>query len=90
MAPPVADTRFVMSSDGTYIVGTDAQPGTYKSSPTHALSYPYCTWERLSNLTGTLDGTIAIENAPGQTSVTIERSDVAFKTNGCKPWERVG
>jgi hypothetical protein len=92
-APAVATPRgpaAVMATDGTYRVGVDIQPGTYKSAPTHANSYPFCTWTRLSDFSGSTDSEIAIDNSPGQTIVTIAPTDVACKTLSCQPWEKVG
>lgn len=88
--PTVNPTGKVAPSDGIYIVGTDIEPGTYRSSPTLQNGYPFCTWQRLSGLGGTLSEAIAIENQEGQAFVTIAPSDVAFKTQSCQPWERVG
>lgn len=85
--PPVASGP---TRDGTYIVGTDIQPGTYKSSPTLALNYPFCTWKRLSDLTGNMTAVIAIQNSAGPTFVTVEPSDTAFETLSCQPWQKVG
>jgi len=79
-----------MATDGTYLVGADVQPGSYKSAPTHANNYPFCTWNRLKDLSGSLQSNIAIENSPGTTFVTIAPNDLAFKTLSCQPWEKVG
>src|SRR5687768_278773 len=65
------DPAAALAVDGTYLVGTDVQPGTYKSSPTGDNGYPFCTWHRLSDLSGSLESSIAIENSPGPTFVTI-------------------
>jgi hypothetical protein len=75
-----------ISHDGTYIVGTDVAPGTYKTAgPSNGMAF--CTWKRLSDLHGNdMSSTIAIGNEPGQGFVTIEPSDVAFYTQFCQPW----
>ncbi|MEH3129391.1 MAG: hypothetical protein PGN27_05440 [Mycolicibacterium neoaurum] len=86
--PPAADAT-VMNTDGLYVVGKDIQPGTYRSAPTMRNGYPFCTWKRLSDFTGSMESTIAIDNQPGQTIVTIEPSDTAFETQSCQPWERI-
>lgn len=78
-----------MNTDGMYVVGKDIPPGTYKSSPTMDNGYPFCTWKRLSDFSGSMDATIAIDNQAGQTIVTIDPSDVAFETQSCQPWERI-
>ena len=71
--------------DGTSLVGTGVQPGTYSSSR------PGCYWERLSDTSGSFDGIIANDfSDSGNTVVTISESDVAFKSQGCAPWTAVG
>jgi hypothetical protein len=50
----------------------------------------FCTWMPTNDLSGESGGEIAIENSPGPTFATIAPSDVAFKTDGCEPWEKVG
>lgn len=79
----------VMSVDGTYRVGIDVEPGTYKSAPTYANNFPSVPG-RDSDFSGSIDSQIAIDNSPGQTIITIATSDVAFKTLNCQPWEKVG
>jgi len=66
---------------GTYLVGVDIQPGTYKGQAGADIMNS-CYWERLSNVAGDIDGIIANENATGQFYVAISASDFAFNT-GC-------
>ena len=70
--------------DGSYRVGTDIAPGTYRSSSTA----PDCYWKRMSNFTGT-DDIIAnyLSNSP--TTVTILATDVGFQTRRCGTWTKV-
>jgi hypothetical protein len=68
---------------GTFIVGTDIQPGTYRSS-----KGPNCYWERLSNFTGQLSGIIA-NNFGGQAIVKIRSSDKGFHSSSCGTWTRI-
>ena len=74
-------------SDGAFIVGSDIQPGTYKSSVQNG-----CYWERLSGLTrefytGRLVGKdtelIARSN---NTIVEIIETDKGFISHNCKQW----
>jgi hypothetical protein len=69
---------------GTYIVGLDIAPGTYRSSGTSG-----CYWERLKGFTGTLNAIIANDNARGQAIVTIARSDKGFSSSRCGTWTRL-
>ena len=71
-------------SDGTHMVGEDIQPGTYRNKGTSS-----CYWERLSGFGGTFADIIANENPRGQSYVTIDPSDRAFKSQNCGTWEMV-
>lgn len=68
---------------GTYEVGVDVQPGTYRAED----SGDTCYWARLSNLTGDND-IIANSYADGPAVVTIRRTDKGFRTEGCGTWVR--
>jgi hypothetical protein len=69
-------------SDGTHLVGSDIQPGTYRNEGTSA-----CYWARLSGTGGTVDDIIANDNPRGQSYVTIDPSDTAFQSQNCGSWE---
>ena len=71
--------------DGTFLVNKDIQSGTYKSSGSGS-----CYWARLRGTGGQLDDIIANNDGDGQAVVTIEPSDVAFKSSGCGSWTKVG
>jgi ABC-type Fe3+-hydroxamate transport system substrate-binding protein len=77
-----------MAGDGTFLVGTDVKPGTYRSATPASGN---CYWERMSNLTGSgeTEGILANNNSAGPSVVTILSSDVAFNTSGCSPWTLV-
>ncbi len=92
-APPVTVTQTATTTEaaagptatiknGINIVGTDIQPGTYRSDGEN------CYWARLSGTNGTFDDIIANSNGP--TVVTISSSDVAFESRYCAPWTQVG
>ena len=71
--------------DGTFVVGTDVEPGTYRSASTGK-----CYWARLSNFNGD-DDIISNEFvSSGPAIVTIAAGDVGFKSQGCSRWERIG
>ncbi|MGY1714191.1 hypothetical protein ACI78R_07025 [Geodermatophilus sp. SYSU D01106] len=67
--------------DGTYMVGTDIQPGLYRSDGGSG-----CSWKRLSDVSGDYDAVLAWEFADGQTYVEILPTDVAFSTDDCGRW----
>lgn len=68
---------------GTWLVGTDIEPGTYRANADS------CYWERLSGLSGGFDDIIANDFSSGSHVVTIASSDAAFSSSGCGTWERV-
>jgi hypothetical protein len=49
-----------------------------------------CSWQRLKDTSGAFEGFITGDAAQGPTTVTISRSDGAFKTSGCNTWQKVG
>jgi len=69
-------------SDGMYIVGTDIQAGTYKSSGQNG-----CYYERLSNFNDAGTSGV-ISNAITDTAaiVTISATDAGFKSSNCGTW----
>jgi hypothetical protein len=67
--------------DGTYKVGVDIEPGTYRSEGGES-----CYWERLRGLGGTIADTIANGAGSWPQVVQIAPSDVAFKTQHCPTW----
>lgn len=72
--------------DGTFIVGTDITPGTYRTTGPAGIN---CYWERVSGLGGSFGEIIANGNAKGQTVVTIAASDKGFTSKGCQDWVKV-
>lgn len=78
-APP--GPPIVLDHDGIYAVGTDVTPGTYASAGPGAEGP--CYWRRI----GPDDATLANALTKQPQLVVIEATDVAFKTNGCAPWQ---
>ncbi|MEU9190840.1 hypothetical protein AB0D14_41360 [Streptomyces sp. NPDC048484] len=76
--------------DGTYIVGEDFKPGTYRTDDPKDSAIPDCYWARMSGTSGEFDEIIANGNTAGPTTVTISASDEAFQTTECKTWKRTG
>jgi len=66
---------------GTYIIGRDIQPGTYKGQAGTGLDT--CYWARLSGVSGEFVDLIANDNAEGQFYVEVDATDFALKT-GCE------
>ncbi|MFA6908389.1 MAG: hypothetical protein WC289_00700 [Patescibacteria group bacterium] len=70
-------------SDGTYILGTDIQGGTYKSSGGDS-----CYYARLSGFGGSIDEIITNENTSDPAIITIASSDRGFTSHGCGTWSK--
>jgi hypothetical protein len=81
-APPPAPAAAI-AEDGTWLVGTDIKPGTYRGS-----SDGDCYWARLKNTSGDLEGILANGNGANQV-VTVKKTDKAFESARCAPWTRV-
>jgi hypothetical protein len=77
-----ADRSF---GNGTWVVGTDIEPGTYR---TDGATGPGCYWARLSGLSGEFGDIITNGITEGPTTVTIASSDAAFESQGCQQWTR--
>jgi hypothetical protein len=76
---------------GEWLVGTDVQPGTYRSDGP-AEPGGYCMWSRKDAAgAGPLDNIIASDGSydAGQMLVTIAATDVVFRTRGCAPFQPV-
>jgi hypothetical protein len=65
-------------TSGTYLVGTDVQPGTYRVLPTDG-SIPHSYWARLDKSGNIIDNDL-VEDGPSV--VTIKASDFAIKVTG--------
>ena len=74
-------TRF---GQGTYIVGVDVRPGTYRSRGGSG-----CYWARLRGFGGSLAAIVANGNAMGAVVVTISTADRGFTSSRCAVWARI-
>ncbi|WP_424892077.1 hypothetical protein [Streptomyces sp. XH2] len=74
-----------LKGSGTYQVGSDIEPGTYRSLGNKL----GCYWERAKDSSGDPDAILANDNVIGASYVTVKAEDKIFKTQGCKGWERV-
>lgn len=70
--------------DGVFIVGTDIEAGTYKST-----GGSFCYYSRLSGFTGELEDIISNENTTSSAIVTISASDKGFKSARCGTWTKI-
>lgn len=75
-------------TEGTWRVPEEVKPGTYRTDGADETGN--CYWERLKDLTGGMDSTLANDLGSGPMTVTIQPGDKGFKTQGCKPWKKVG
>jgi hypothetical protein len=73
--------------EGTYEIGTDSQPGQYKTRVPQ--SSDNCYWERAKDDRGNLNSIIANDNLnPGaRASVTVRRGEF-FTSSGCGTWRK--
>jgi hypothetical protein len=71
------------AGDGTYLVGTDVQPGTYKADAS-----PGCYWARLKSL-DTSD-IIDNQNTDGPVVLQILSTDKAVEVARCAEFHKVG
>lgn len=89
--PTTAPTRaitpapsFASFGDGTYQVGKDIQPGTYRTR----VGSSSCYYERLSGFGGTV-GEIIANNITGDPAiVTIAATDKGFQSQNCGTWTK--
>jgi hypothetical protein len=70
--------------DGIYIVGTDIEPGTYRSSGSSG-----CYYARLRNFSADLNSIIANGNTDAPTVVTIAPTDAGFESQNCGTWTKL-
>lgn len=71
---------------GIYLVNKQIVPGTYQSQ-----GGSNCYYERRSDSSGDFDGIISNEWSTDHSPqiVTIDPTDVAFKSSGCGPWTKM-
>jgi hypothetical protein len=82
-APPQPGPQ-TMDHDGTFAVGSEILPGVYASGG--PLPDDTCYWRRIGA------DNVTVENALSKQPqvVQIAATDIAFKTNGCQPWQLTG
>ena len=94
-APPSASSSSTgpktSFENGTFEVGIDIEPGTYRSTGPSNSSAPYCSFARLRSAGGgmsDLNNVIDIQNVGGPAVVTIEPTDGGFFSQLCNKWEK--
>ncbi|MET0771559.1 MAG: hypothetical protein ABWZ82_00620 [Candidatus Limnocylindrales bacterium] len=68
-------------SDGTWVVGGEVRPGTYR-----ATSETACSWARLGEPAAGLEQVIGSAAGSGSRLVTVGKRDASFRSNGCGRW----
>jgi hypothetical protein len=71
-------------ADGIFIIGTDVQAGTYRSTGGSG-----CYYARLSGFGGTLSEVLANENTSASAIVTIAPTDKGFQSSRCGTWTKI-
>ena len=81
--PPPPGPKTTIDTNGTFAVGTDIVPDTYRTAGGSG-----CYWARLR----TLDTGDVIDNnvSDGPQIVRISPTDAAFITRGCGSWQKSG
>jgi hypothetical protein len=80
-AVPSTPSGRALPGDGTFRMGADLRPGTYRSQGGES-----CYWERLRGLGGQTADIIANGAGILPQTVTIAPTDLAFRSQGCAPW----
>ncbi|HEY0574803.1 MAG TPA: hypothetical protein VGD73_11945 [Pseudonocardia sp.] len=78
-----------LPGDGTYRVGREIQPGSYRTQGPADAASPNCYWSRNSDASGEVRAIIANSKAPIPATVTVKPGDATFHTTGCQPWTKV-
>jgi hypothetical protein len=73
---------FATFTDGTFQVGSDIKPGTYRTQT----GSPGCYYARLKGFGGTIDDILANNNTDNPAIVTILPSDKGFVSQNCGTW----
>jgi hypothetical protein len=68
--------------DGTYQVGKDIKPGTYRTRDASS----GCYYARLKSFDGSTNAIIANNNTDNPAIITIYKTDVGFTSSNCGTW----
>lgn len=80
-----APTAQSIPGDGAFMVGSEVQPGTYRSSKARE---PYCYWSTHQDDT-TKVSSVGSSYHGEPTLMTIKPTDVEMESHGCATWTRV-
>jgi hypothetical protein len=81
------EAKPAFKGDGTFEVGKDVQPGTYR---TVGNDDGMCYWERDKDAKGDTDSILANDTVAGSSYVTIKPTDKIFTSTDCKDWYPAG
>lgn len=80
--PTTTKSTYLHFGDGTFVVGKDIHPGTYRTR----VASPGCYYARLKGFGGSVDDIIANENTDFPAIVTIAATDKGFQSENCGTW----
>jgi hypothetical protein len=78
----VTKSLAVMAGEGTYVVGSQVQPGLYVSKGNTG----GCYWARLSDATGDFDAILANDIGDGPRYMRIKDTDALVESSDCNDW----
>lgn len=81
---PVTKAATAPFGQGTYVVGVDIAPGTWRAS-----GGANCYWARIADFSGSVDSILANDNATGSAIVQIAPTDKGFTSRGCGTWTKI-
>lgn len=81
------EAKPAFKGDGTFEVGKDVQPGTYR---TVGNDDGMCYWERDKDAKGDTDSILANDTVSDSSYVTIKPTDKIFTSTDCKDWYPAG
>lgn len=82
VAAPAPENR--QFKDGAYIVGSEIEPGTYRTRKASS----GCYFARLKGFSGSVGDIIANESISGPAVITILATDKGFESRNCGTWSR--
>ena len=82
--PRPTTVTYPQFGDGTFVVGKDIQPGTYRTREASS----GCYYARLSGFGGISDQIIANNNTDAPAIVTIASTDKGFESTRCGTWTK--
>lgn len=87
-APPSGAGPSTVFGTGTYEVGVDIEPGTYKTQGANEEGTS-CYWARHSDASGDFSALISNNIGTGPMTLTVKASDAVVETSGCQLWHKV-